>query len=123
VGLGWGGLLLPVAVLDPGGLATSFLPAQTFVPGIGLGNVLAYFGWPGSAAGTAVMLLGLVGVTLWLATKTAPGGASPSALVAGALLSGLALSQGAGVEAAGAALVLGALAALGPGTGPAAAQG
>jgi hypothetical protein len=54
---GWGLMVVPLLAAGPGVLAASLLPTARLEPGLGLGNVLLYFGEAGATAGMALALL------------------------------------------------------------------
>jgi glycosyl transferase family 87 len=57
VAVGWGLMVAPLLAAGPGALAASLLPAARIEPGLGLANVLLYFGEGGATAGLALGLL------------------------------------------------------------------
>jgi hypothetical protein len=91
VGIGWGLMVAPLLAAGPGVLAASLLPTARLEPGLGLGNVLLYFGEGGATAGLALGLLtaviAAVGAIAALRSRAAP--PRTYALAGALLLAGL----------------------------------
>jgi hypothetical protein len=84
-------MVAPLLAVGPGALAASLLPTARLEPGVGLGNVLLYFGEGGATAGLALGLLaaviGAVGAMAALRSRAAP--PRTYALAGALLLAGL----------------------------------
>ena len=73
---GWALMVVPLLAVGPGALAASLLPTARLEPGVGLGNLLLYWGEGGPTAGLALGLLTAVvcaaGAIAALRSRAAP---------------------------------------------------
>jgi len=87
LGIGWVLMVAPLLAVGPGALAASLLPTARLEPGVGLGNVLLYFGEGGATAGLALGLLTAVITALGaIAALRSRAGLPRTWALAGALL-------------------------------------
>ena len=91
LGIGWLLMVAPLLAVGPGALAASLLPTARLEPGVGLGNVLLYFGEGGATAGMALGLLTAAITALGAMAALRSGAALPRtyALAGALLLAGL----------------------------------